>query len=786
MKKLYLCSFMSVAVLNSGLVFADNKETNQGQVQTSNAIGTILTAGNRGISSTEILSKVRSRAGELFDPAMAAEDVKRIAQLPGVEYSYYNTAVIENKVQLTFVVVEKNIIRSINFLGNRKIKANALRKKLDFKIADYLDPVLAEAGRKTLVEFYHKNGFVFAEVTLDSEQLPYGKLIYSINEGPKVKIESVSFSGNRAIKTNALKKTIKTKKDKFIFWPNFYTEESLTKDVTKLQNVYYERGFLDAKINPKLKFNEDKSKVRITFIIEEGPAYTVDKIIVTGNTHFDEKQLREGLKLKEGQIYNERKAKYDVGNLLKLYRENGFIDVKVERRHKFTSPNTVSVEFEITQGGRFRIGRIDITGNEQTQDKVVRRILDEYDFQPGQWYNADIARGDGSGYLEKEVGRTVLTETKTSTITPSGDMPGQRNAQVNIIEGQTGSVMLGAGVASDSGIMGQLIFEQRNFDIKDRPKSFSDLITGRAFRGAGQILRIALEPGTELSRYSINFTEPYFKNKPVSLDVLGESYMRIRESYDENRLRGYLGFEKRYKDHWRRSIGFRVENVNIDDIEYDAPKEIKDMKGNNSLAGIKLGIGRDLTDDKFTPSKGSIFNASYEQVAGDYTFGILSGTHRYYKTLYEDLAERKTILATRLHAAAILGDAPAFEKFYAGGSTSIRGFEYRGVSTRGVPWDIGGAIPGRKKKDPIGSDWIFLASTEVVVPLVSDNFGLLLFVDSGAIDTGGFRASVGTGIQILLPQWFGPVPMRFEVATPFMKDGDDDTQFFSFSVGRLF
>ena len=224
---------------------------------------------------------------------------------------------------------------------------------------------------------------------------------------------------------------------------------------------------------------------------------------------------------------------------------------RLRKSIKFISEDKVNVEFEITEGERFRIGRINITGNEQTQDKVVRRVLNEYDFQPGRWYNADIARGDGSGELEKEVRRMVVTES--ATITPRGEAVGQRDAEVSIIEGQTGMVMLGAGVTSDSGVIGQVIIEQRNFDISDWPKSFSEFITGRAFRGAGQSLRIALQPGTEVSEYSVSFSEPYFRNKPISLDVAGSSWERDRESYNEKRLKGYVGFEKRYKNHWHRS-----------------------------------------------------------------------------------------------------------------------------------------------------------------------------------------------------------------------------------------
>jgi outer membrane protein insertion porin family len=287
-----------------------------------------------------------------------------------------------------------------------------------------------------------------------------------------------------------------------------------------------------------------------------------------------------------------------------------------------------------------------------------------------------------------------------------------------------------------------------------------------------------------LSEYSVSFTEPYLNDKPTSLDVAGSSWSRWRESYDEGRTKGVVGLEKRYKDKWREAIGFRAENVNIKNIDNNAPTEIKDVKGKNLLTGVRLSVGKDLTDSKFNPTTGHSFDVGYEQVTGDYTFGIASATYRRYFTLNEDLAERKTILATKLLAATTVGDAPPFEKFYAGGTGTygIRGFEYRGVSTRGLQT----IVANPERKDPIGSDWIFLANAEAAVPVLSENIAILFFVDSGAIDTGGYRVGAGAGVQIMIPQWFGPVPMRFELAAPLLKSEGDKTQTFSFSVGTLF
>ena len=746
-------------------------------------IGIIETQGNVTISTAKILSTVRVRVGQLFDTASATEDARRIAAIDGVEYAYYNTEVVDEAVKLTFIVVEKNLVRLLVFNGNKQISSGKLAKELALKKGDYLDVFLVRDGLGRMTELYHKKGHAFVEISLDETRLGQGQVVYDIKEGPRVKVGQVEFEGNEFIKSKELAKAIKTRTRKFLFWPVYYEQQVISGDLAKLQDVYQKKGFLDARIDVDSRFSEDNKLAYVRFSIEEGPVYTIEQIIISGNEFFDDETLTEGMKLQVGGFYSKERGDFDGRHVLSRYLERGFVDAQVQHRRSFTGPGRVTAEFEITEGEQFRIGQVIITGNESTHDKVIRRILDEEGFAPGQWFNADIARGDGTGELEKMVQRQVLTES--IFIKAAGTRRGRRDAHVSILEGQTGSVMLGAGVASDSGLIGHLVFDQRNFDITDWPGSFGELIRGRAFKGAGQRLRIALEPGTVQDMFSISFTEPYLFDKPVSLDVVGSSFERRREAYDEERLKGYFGFEKRYKNKWRRGISFRVEMVDVASLDSDAPKEIRDVKGENDLFGARLYVRKDTTDSRFTPSTGYYFNAGYEQVGGDHTFGILSGTQRWYKTLYQDLADRKTILEVKLHGATVVGDAPPFEKFYAGGTGSLRGFDYRGVSTRGLQTNV--TPPAiAERKDPIGSDWILLGNAEVAVPLTEEVISLLFFVDAGTIDSGGVRASVGTGLQILIPQWFGPVPMRFELAAPFMKDNEDETRIFSFSVGALF
>ncbi len=734
------------------------------------------------VKKQKILATVRARVGERFDTISATEDARRIGQLEGVQSAYYNTVVENSQVKLTFVVIQRNLVKSITFIGNEKFNDKKLLKELGFKRGDYLDRMLVGGGVTAISEQYHKKGFSAVEVTVDNDKLAQGQVVYNIIEGPQTTVKKVLFVGNDSFTAKELLKATKTKPKKYMFWPVYYNVEQAGKDEIELVRAYQKRGYFDSQITSSVKFSDDGKWAFVTFTISEGPIYIVDEIIFTDNEFFTDAELIEGLKLQVGDFYSTERADYDRRKVLGRFLEQGFVEATVRLKDNLLDQGRAKIEFIITEGDQFRIGRVNITGNEEVHDKVIRHILDEENFKPGELFNADLARGDGTGELERLLQRMVYTQS--TFIEATGDEPGTRDANVNVEEGKTGQVMLGAGVASDSGLIGQFRYDQRNFDISDVPESWTELIMGKAFKGAGQQLSISASPGTVQSTFSVSFTESYLYDKPISLQTRFSGFERRYESYDEGRLKGYVAFEKRYQSKWRRGFSFRLEEVKVSDIEFDAPKEIKDVRGRNNLAGVRVFVRKDTTGNRFMPYEGYHFNAGYEQVGGDYTFGILDGTHRWYKTLHEDLAERKTILEMKLHAGTIVGsDAPPFEKFYGGGTSSIRGFEYRGVSTRGL--QTGPGATG-EKKDPIGSDWIVTGSAEVAVPLAADVFSALFFVDAGMIDSGGPRVSVGTGLQILLPQWFGPVPMRFELATPILKEKEDDKQVFSFSVGALF
>ncbi|MHC4722365.1 MAG: BamA/OMP85 family outer membrane protein [Planctomycetota bacterium] len=432
-------AFLFILVVRGG--FCQAQEAGAVSAAEGLRISSIEAQGNVTIPTAKIKVTARARAGQLFDAASATEDARRIAKLDGVEYAYYNTEVVENEVKLTFVVVEKNLVRLLAFKGNKQISSGKLAKELAFKQGDYLDLFLVRNGVERMTELYHKRGMAFVEISLDESQLSRGQVVYNIKEGPRVKIKQVEFEGNESIESKELKKTIKTRTRKFFFWPVYYDQQVISEDIAKLQDVYQKKGFLDARIDVSSELSEDNKLAYVTFSIGEGLVYTIEQIFIRGNGFFDDEQLTEGMKLEVGGFYSKDRGDFDGRHILNRYLERGFVDAQVGHRRSFAGEGKVTAEFEITEGEQFRIGQVIITGNESTHDKVIRRILDEEDFAPGQWFNADIARGDGTGELEKTVRRSVLTESLF--IKAAGTRPGQRDAHVSIVEGKTGDIMLG-------------------------------------------------------------------------------------------------------------------------------------------------------------------------------------------------------------------------------------------------------------------------------------------------------------------------------------------------------
>lgn len=759
--------------------------TESTQAQSSGLrIGQVHIEGNKTVSTGTILNRVHSRSGTVFNEKTVAQDARRILMMSQIADVTWNVTQTGEKAHITFTVTETPQIKSVEFLGNKKMTVKELSKQIEFDTGDFLDRYRIQTGAEALEKLYHKKGYYFATVHVNETTLRQEhKVIYIIVEGPKLRIRKRRFAGNESIPTRKLKGKVKTNAYFPVFRKGVLDDTQLEQDKIALQSYYREKGFLNAQIFYDLKMNEDKTRAEVTFIIEEGPQYKVAAIRFEGNESFSDSQLLEHLKLTPGKVFTQERQIVAQRTIKRAYGKKGYIYANVRLEPEYTDQEgQVNAVFRIRENKQYYLGRLIIRGNHETQDKVVRRTFDYYDFTPGELYNSDaMEKGRkrllGGGFFE------------SVSVLPIGEDPNIRDALAEVREARTGLILFGVSVDTNSGVLGQFAIEQRNFDIAKYPRTMGELFSGDAFTGGGQRMKLSFSPGTRVTTGYLNFFEPYLFDQPYYLDLTLMMFRRWRESYLEQRRGGRMTFGHRFDRNWSAELSLRLEDVrvsNLDDRlnsetgkrEIIAPMDVRDVEGSNFLTSIKGAVSCNTTDSIYRPSEGFKINLGWEQVGamgGEFSYASLSAGFTGYHTVYMDITERKTIWATGIRGNRMIGDAPVFERFYAGGIGSLRGFDYRGVSPRDGIQD-----------DPIGSDYMILAGTELTHPLYEEVIYGKLFCDSGLVDEGPYRVTVGFGLELVIPQLFQMIPMHFDFGFPVTSDDKDDEEVFSFSFGMTF
>ncbi len=375
-------------------------------------------------------------------------------------------------------------------------------------------------------------------------------------------------------------------------------------------------------------------------------------------------------------------------------------------------------------------------------------------------------------------------------ISPMPGMPGYGQPYVNIdptmttpvdvfvSETQTGRFMFGAGINSDAGVTGQIVIDERNFDITRVPTSWRDFIDGTAFRGAGQGFRIEAMPGSEVQRYLVSFTEPYLLNTPVSLNLSGFLFDRRYFDWDEQRVGGRLALGYRLTHDLSISGAIRGEKVHVGRPRILVP-ELDRVLGNNELYSGRVTLTHDTRDIPFFPSEGHLIEMSFEQAFGTFDYPRAELDYRKYFLMRErpDGSGRHTLGYT-FQLGFSGSNTPLYENYFAGGYSTLRGFQFRGASPVSAGTDV-----------RVGGTFRFLGSAEYVFPLTADDMLKgAFFVDYGTIEeeitmnASNFRVAPGFGLRVSVPA-LGPAPLAFDFAFPVAKADTDDTRTFSFFFG---
>jgi len=346
-----------------------------------------------------------------------------------------------------------------------------------------------------------------------------------------------------------------------------------------------------------------------------------------------------------------------------------------------------------------------------------------------------------------------------------------------VTETQTGRLMIGAAVNSDAGLTGSIVIDERNFDITRIPTGFSDL--GNAFRGGGQRFRVEALPGTDVHRYMVSFTEPYLLKSRVSLSLSGFYYSRRYFDWDEQRLGGRIGLGYALRPDLSVGLALRAEHINIYDPRIVGVRELDDAVGDHDLFSTRVSITHDKRDHAFAPTEGHFLELSYEQAFGDFDFprGALD-FRKYFLVTERPDGSGRNVLSTSFRLGFTGSQTPIFENYFAGGYSTLRGFDFRGASPKS-----GGVT--------VGGEFRFLGSVEYMFPITADDMLRgVAFCDFGTVEekiamySDDFRVAPGVGLRIFVPA-MGPAPIALDFAFPVAHEDTDDRQVFSFFIGLL-
>lgn len=759
-------------------------------------IADVRVEGIKQVPEQLVRNVIRVAKGDPYEASVVSEDIVRITHLgrfSSVQARIEPTP--EGSVILIYVVTEQPLLSDVQTVGNKALNDQELLALVVLKAGDPIDPFLIDRGKQEIKRAYERKGYFVTDIAVDEEALNESNiLLYRVREGPKPRIREIRFEGNTSFEEKQLRSRIRSNTKMIIFRKGELSRDMLEADATQVRDFYRQNGYLDAQVGRRIDLSPDQKDAVVVFVVQEGQRYTVNQIRIEGNALFSEQQILESMTLKVGDVFSQDKLNKSQDAIEDLYGKLGFIESRIGIDRLFLPDSAlVDVVVNIAEGGAYTVGKLSISGNQTTRDKVILRQV--RNIVPGRRY-------DRAG-IEKTEQRlsesTLFSEGKVTVLGERGDPI--RDALIEVKEKNTGSLSFGAAVSSDSGVIGAIDLVQRNFDATDFPESAEEFFKGRAFRGAGQYFAISLQPGNETSRYSVTFREPYLLETDYFLDMSAFYFTRERSTYDEERLGGYAGIGQRFGDVWSASVRGRGETIDITDIDDDAPPDVYEVEGDSFLTSMGLIVTRSTVDSRVFPTRGSRTEFGFSRfgaLGGDYDFYSVTGEYRKFWTVDEDFFGRRTVFSMRVetgyifdaeYESAIDGstvkDAPLFERYYAGGHRSFRGFDFRGVGP--INNDLN--PEGKRSDDVIGGDWLFLLGFEYNFPIVQDFIRAVIFTDTGTVqeDFGfdEYRVSFGAGLRIKIP-FLGQAPFAIDFAFPVLKEEDDEVQYVSFDLSLPF
>ncbi len=720
-------------------------------------VKSIRVKGLKRVEESAVLRRLSQKVGEPLSRKRIEEDIKKIYRMGYFEDVRVETELFEGGLRLVYIVKEKPSIIRVEFQGNKEFDDEKLQEQITITPGAISDATLIRENVRKLRSFYEGEGYWLSRIVPVVKEISEDEvsLTFLIDEGEKVRIDEIRIEGNEALSDRQIKKAMETRTwwiFSFITSTGYYKKSVMEGDIERIKDLYYDHGFLNVVVSePEVELTPDGRKMIITIRVSEGPQYRVSSIKFEGVKALDEETVRGLLPLGAGEVFSRGKLKEGIKRISEFYSERGYALVSIEPE---VIPDEESLEVEIVmqveEGEIFHIGRIEVSGNTRTRDKVIRR---EMRLDEGDTFNSKL--------LKRSYERIVnLNFFETVDIVPKPRVEERLiDIDVKVKEKATGFLSIGGG-----------------YSTVDKFMALIDLTQANLF-GTGRYIKIKGEFGGVSTYYELAYRDPWFLDRPISFGLSAYRIQRDYIAYEREATGGSISFGKRFGEYWGGSLTYRFEEVTIRDVSESASNIIKEQVGTATTSSITPSVVRDTRDNFLDPTRGSrtSLTLTYAGIGGDNYFvkGVLDSGW------FFPLGSNTIALRARAgYATGIFGrELPLYERFYLGGMYTIRGLGF------------GEGGPRDEKGDVIGGTTMFILNTEFIFPL-SEELKLkgVVFLDAGrAYDEAepigsDLRYTAGAGVR-----WLSPLgPIRIEYGYNIDRRDGEDTGKIEFAFGTLF
>jgi outer membrane protein insertion porin family len=771
-KNLFTRKFGALLFVFGGLTSAYGQSSFEGKT-----VRDIQVEGLARIEKDAVIAKIKTQKGQPLSSATVRTDIEALYRMGYFDEIEFESAGPADGLTIKVKLKERPVISKLEFEGNERISTNDLKEVIKLKEWAILDVNKVREDVALLQKHYEDKGFYLAKVRYDIKPVKAGevRLVYKIDDYEKVQVKQITFLNNKVFSETELKGLFMETKEggffSFLSGGGSFKESSFKMDLQRMLYWYLDHGYLKFRYDsPVVTVSEDKRWIYISVYVDEGEAYSMGKTSFSGDLLFSSTELEKNLKQTPGKTFKISERNLDIQSLTEKYQDLGYAFVNViPKMNTNDEQKIVDIDYSFEKGSLVSFGEINIVGNTKTYDKVIRRELRVYE---GELFSGSRLRI--SRERVERLGYFAPGEVQINQLTRKG-REDVLDLEISVKERSTGTVNIGAGYSSASSFF------------------FQGQISEINFLGKGQTLSFQTQYGGDpnFRSFSFEFLDPYaFDTRWSGGFDLYWTVFPIFRRYSTRRFGAALKSGYMLEDDLNFYVTYKLEGLKR--VNYDTPPGYiaDDTLDKGILSSTTFSIVRDKRNNRFETTAGNYQSASLEMagLGGDKFFHKTVLNNRLYIPLFGDLVFRNNFEIGHIGALGSRGIPPS-ERFYLGGPTNLRGYEFFGLSPEVVRSTNPDGTPATR--EVVGGTTQVFTMLELEHPLIREaGLKFVTFLDLGNsflntpfIDQPfNLRANAGFGFR-----WFSPLgPLRFEFGYPIGRKPTEAASQFYFFVGQPF